>query len=361
LRRACDVIQDWSEFGRQVVKRLIESRTETFSPAERQSIERATAPDVVYAELSSSLHEHWKARANTASGVANGRRSSRKRMRVLSIFVRHGTAKYPGAEEELAELFSRQLPGIDRDVVVVDTALKPGGGDSSRAGVIGGDNSVREFSGFDTGLAHVGDALHDYDLVNLTTSAFRELYRDYLERFRPSVLSAIVGRSVCLGHIDCYNEPIQLIGSTSQHWIRTSCMFLSPALLGSLGSVVSSGDRDRWFSGDPSKPFRADAPLSSSYQTLIIDWLLGKDIGQGVTWHSRISLDHRSLPEFEQKALSILNEHLLSVRVAAAGGYTIDVTWLSAMLDRGHTPVEWNTPWWQQLANRDRDAIRARP
>lgn len=282
-------------------------------------------------------------------------------MKVLSIFVRHGTARYEGAEAELTELFRRQLPGIDRDVVIVDTALKASEGGSSPGSVIAGDNSVREFSGFDAGLAHVGDKLKDYDLVNLTTSAFRELYRGYLERFRPAVLYAIAGRPVCLGHIDCYNEPIQIIGSESQHWIRTSCMFLPPMLLRSLGTVVSTDDRKRWFSGDPSKPFRADAPLSSAYQNLIIDWLIGKDIGQGVSWHSRIRLDDHHLPEFEQKALSILNEHLLSLRVQAAGGYTIDVTWLSATLGRSHAPVEWNTPWWQQLANRDRDAIRARP
>ncbi len=30
LRGVCDVVQDWSEFGRQVVRRLIESRTEAF-------------------------------------------------------------------------------------------------------------------------------------------------------------------------------------------------------------------------------------------------------------------------------------------------------------------------------------------
>ena len=79
---------------------------------------------------------------------------------------------------------------------------------------------------------------------------------------------------------------------------------------------MSTNDRERWFSGDPSQPFRSDAPLSPTYQRLIIDWLIGKDIGQGVTWHSRVRLDDRNLPEFEQKALSILNEHLFSLRLS---------------------------------------------
>jgi hypothetical protein len=283
-------------------------------------------------------------------------------VRVLSIFVRHGTARYAGAEAALADLFQRQLPDVDRDVVIVDTSLTPGDVTSTRQGtVIGGDNSAREFSGFDAGLAHVGDNLRQYDLVNLATSAFRELYQGYLERFRPAVLAAAAVRPVYLGHIDCYNEPIQIMGSTSQHWIRTSCVFLPPALVSNLGTLVSTSERERWFSGDPAMPFRADAPLSPTYQALIIDWLTGKDIGQGVTWHSRLSLDDRKLAEFEQKALSILNEHLLSLRVCAAGGQTIDVTWISGVLARGCPPdVAWDTLWWQQLGQRDRDAIQVR-
>src|SRR5436190_10490217 len=123
-------------------------------------------------------------------------------MRVLTIFVRNGTDKYAGAEEQLADLFQTQLPGIERDTVVVDTALpKCVHEGQSRRVIIGGDNSSWEFSGFDAGLAHVGDEIWDYDLVNLTTSAFRQLYAGYLERFRPELLASAVGRPVCLGHV----------------------------------------------------------------------------------------------------------------------------------------------------------------
>ena len=74
-----------------------------------------------------------------------------------------------------------------------------------------------------------------------------------------------------------------------------------------------------------------------------------------MTWHSRISLDEASLHLFEQKAMAILNEHLLGVRLRAAGCRTIDVTWLSGLLARRRTRViDWDTPWWRQLADRDR-------
>jgi hypothetical protein len=280
-------------------------------------------------------------------------------MRVLTIFVRTGTTKYATAEAELAELFCAQLPAVERTTLVVDTALPPC--EAERAPhrvVIGGDNSVREFSAFDSGVATVGEDIWSYDLVNVTTAAFRQLYWDYLERFRPEVLSAVAGRSVCLGHIDCYNHPIEVRGCVSQHWIRTACIFLPPTELKILGSFVSTRDREEWFSGNPAAPFRADAPLSDSYKHLITDWLVGNDIGQGVKWHTQITLDEANLPEFERKAMAILNEHLFGLRLRAAGCRTIDVTWLSGQLARQRPEdVDWNTPWWRQLATRDRHAL----
>jgi len=280
-------------------------------------------------------------------------------MRVLTIFVRHGTTKYAMAEAELSELFRTQLSDVDRTTVVVDTALPSW--ESERAPnrlVIGGDNSASEFSAFDSGVASVGDDIWGYDLINIATSAFRQLYWDYLERFRPEVLSAIVGRPACLGHIDCYNHPIEVRGCVSQHWMRTACIFLPPTALKILGSFISTRDREEWFSGDPEAPFRADAPLSDAYKRFITDWLVGNDIGQGVTWHTRITLNEAGLPEFERKAMAILNEHLLGLRLRAAGCRTIDVTWLSGQL-AGRRPdaVDWNTPWWRQLASRDRHAL----
>ena len=282
-------------------------------------------------------------------------------MRVLTIFVRTGTVKYATAEQELFDLFRDQLPSVRRDVVVVDTALPLGFAEEEQGRLImGGDNSAREFSAFDSGLARVGERIWDYDLVNLTTAAFRQMYWDYLERFQPATLDAVAGRPACVGHIDCYNDPIQVAGCTSQHWVRTSCIFLPPLELKILGSLVSIRDPTLWFSGDSSNPFRSDAPISPGYRRLIIDWLTGQDIGQGVRWHSGMALDPTTLPEFERKARAILNEHLFGLRLRAAGCATIDVTWLSGQLARGSVNVDWSTPWWQQLAERDRHQLRVR-
>jgi hypothetical protein len=121
-----------------------------------------------------------------------------------------------------------------------------------------------------------------------------------------------------------------------------------------LGSIGAMGAR----CGGPSAPFRPDAPLSARYQRYILEWLTGRDIGQGATWHSAFGLSDESVPAFERKALSIMNEQLLGIRLRAQSCSLIDVTWLSTILELGRTPpVWWQTPWPEQLAGRDRDRI----
>jgi hypothetical protein len=224
--------------------------------------------------------------------------------------------------------------------------------------VIGGDNSVFEFSGFDKALAFAGSAIHYYDLIHFATSAFDTLYVAYLERFTPVVLGALLGRRVCCGHIDCYNQPVEALGFRMQHWVRSCFFFLPPAEAMSLRGFVSLSDSSQLLSGHPEEPFLAEAPLDATYRRYITDWLTGRDIGQGVQWHSSFGLSRATLPTFSRKALCIVNEQVLSARLEAHGCRLVDVTWLSAMLrHRDSAAVPWGTPWRDQLAGRDRDAL----
>jgi hypothetical protein len=280
-------------------------------------------------------------------------------LRLLTILARFGTDGYPHAEQQIAEIFERRMPGIDRNVVIVDNAL-PKGFEERHPGrvVIGGDNSAREFSGFDRAVELIGSDIWRYDLVHFATSAFNTLHVDYLERFDAALFAAAAGRPVCLGHIDCYNQAVEVLGFRTQHWIRTCFFLLPPSEVKILGSFVTTRDSRRFFSASPRSPFREDAPLDQTYRQYIIDWLTGVDIGQGVEWHSRLTLTPETLPAFEHKALSILNEHLLAVRLRAMGCRLIDVTWLATVLAPNRTGcVQWDTTWQQQLANRDRGAL----
>jgi hypothetical protein len=291
-------------------------------------------------------------------------RTVRRVPRVLTILARFGTAQYANAEGEIAELFGRQMPAIDRDVLVVDNARPRHAVDDRDDGttLIGGDNSAREFSAFDRAIEFLGSRIWSYDLVHFATSAFNQLYVAYLHRFDTRLLEALTGRAVCVGHVDCYNEPIDVLTYRSQHWIRSCFFFMPPAEVRALGSFVSVTEPARFFSGDPDDPFRADAPISERYREYITHWLTGGDIGQGVEWHSRFALTPGTLPEFEQKTRAILNEQLLGIRLRAMGCRVVDVTWLSSMLrHRAPRDIAWSTSWREQIANRDRDVVAPAP
>jgi hypothetical protein len=286
-----------------------------------------------------------------------GQAADRSPMKVLSILARHGTIAYPDAARDMDAIFARQLPALEHDTVIVDNDLPSGYDQVTGDGrVVAGDNRAWEFSAFDRALEIVGDRVWSYDFVHLATAAFNTLYVEYLNRFSTSLLEAARDWPVCIGHIDCYNEPVWLMGYRSQHWIRTCFFFVRPSELVTLGSLASLKGSSGFFTGRAEEPFVETAPLSARYREYVTDWLTGGDIGQGVRWHTRLELTSESLSRFQEKARAIFNEHLLAVRLRALGCALVDVTWLSSVLSRGDR-VDWRTDWRRQLAGRDRDRV----
>ncbi len=282
-------------------------------------------------------------------------------MRILMLMVRHGTEKYVEALPKLDEIYGNRMPGAFRRTVVVDNSLPQGHVEPGRGGitVVGGDNSAWEFSAWDEGIRFAGAELDGYDLVHIVTSAFDTLYTGYLERFDDALLAEVARLRIACGHIDYYDEPVSFLTDISQHWIRSSFLFLAPAELRRLGSLVSVGSAQRAaiFSGNPAKPFRADAPMSENYKRYITDWLLGAGTGQGVEWHSRFELTSETLDFFEQKAIAIFNEQMLSVRLRAQGCVLADTLWAATTLTRDGRLPNLTPPWRVQLARRDRNAV----
>ena len=242
------------------------------------------------------------------SSLRNGLLSVRapvtpERPRILSILARYGAAQSAGAEETIATLFERQMPHVDRTTIIVDNALpRDLIKDDVHSMLLGGDNRAREFSAFDRAVEFAGSRIWSYDLVHFATSAFNTLYIAYLDRFDTDLLRTVAGEPVCLGHIDCYNEPVEVASFIAQHWVRSCFFFLAPADVMALGSFVSLPPDWPLFSGDCASPFRADAPLSAGYRRYITDWLTGHGLGQGVEWHSRFTLSREMLPGWHPEA-----------------------------------------------------------
>jgi len=277
-------------------------------------------------------------------------------MRILTLMVRHGTEKYVEALPKLDEIYGSRMPGALRRTVVIDNALPQGHVEPGRGGitVVGGDNSAWEFSAWGEGIRFVGAELDGYDLVHIVTSAFDTLYTGYLERFDDALLAEVARLRIACGHVDYYGEPVSFLTDVSRHWIRSSFLFLAPAELRRLGSLVSVGPAQRAaiFSGDPAAPFRVDAPMSDNYKRYITDWLLGAGTGQGTEWHSRFELTSETLDFFEQKTLAIFNEQMLSIRLRAQGCMLADTLWAATTLGRDGRLPNLTPPWRVQLAER---------
>ncbi len=284
--------------------------------------------------------------------------------RVVTLLARHGTAKYRDAVPDIRALFAQQMPEFGHETVVIDNALDRDHVEQFGPGVtlIGGDNAAWEFSAWDCGIAHLGPRFDEYDWVHLATSAFRQLYTRYIDRFDADMLGLLAGRAAAVGHIDYFNEPVAFAGRSLQSWLRSSFVLLPPTELRLLGSLNSVTDRSRLFSGDPAAPFRAAAPLSAAYQGNILGWLTGEGTGQGTEWHSRFALSEQTLRFFEDKTVAVLNEQMLTSRLRVQGCNIVDATWLATRAGQSFPavrPLGVIPDWRVQVTSRDVDAAGA--
>lgn len=285
-------------------------------------------------------------------------------MRVLTLLARHGTSQYTDAIDRLDEWFGEHLPDVQRDLIIADNTLHEGYSQNVNPGcaLIGSSNENWEYSAWDAAVAYVGNRLEDYDLVHLATSAFRALGTRHLDAFDGRILAQVLGRRVVLGHIDHYPAAVSVCGESSQAWLRSSWMFLQPPEIRSLGSLVSVTDRRLLFSGDARAPFRPDAALSPNYQRYLLGWITGDGTGMETRWHSRFELTDDSLARFEAKALAILNEHLLTIRLRAQGCRMVDTTWLTAHCAAfASEAVLDNIPSWLWQVNAREAVLQQRP
>jgi len=270
-------------------------------------------------------------------------------MKILTLFSRFGTDTYADADLRLRRDLRRQLPGVTRDFVIIDTALPETHEEKRADGVylLGASNDDWEFGAWKHALRRLKNDIFFYDYIHLVTSALYHGYIDFHDFLSETMLRHFSGRAAALGHIEVYNNPVVFRSVRFQAWIRSSYIFVPPAEINMLGDMVSVSDTHVFFSDDPKNPFLQDAPLSEQYKKYITDWLTGEGVGQGIAWHSRFSLSAETFPLFKKKAMAIFNEMSLSNRLAAQGCAMVDMTWAHRRLDGGAIPS-----WYDQIINR---------
>ncbi len=302
------IIHSWEELTQSVVDLLN-------YPEKRQNLEKAAqefakstlSDKVIYRQVADCFDTFCKRKLN-----------------VLCLFLRYGINDHPQGLPDLQNWYDKKMSGTNVTTWIIDNKLEgEGGGIDLVTGfrLLSGNNEQREFSAFQKVLSQHREEIEAYDVVHFVTSAFNTLFTEYLDYFFVDQLEWVAHRPICLGHIDSYDEPIQIAGETSQSWIRTCFFFMSPETAYSIPNIVSFQEEEQFF--DASGEFLNESSLSENYRQYIAEWLTGKTI-QGVSWHSKIP-DTRS---FKGKTLAILNEHMLGIRLRKAGISLVDYFWL---------------------------------
>lgn len=269
-------------------------------------------------------------------------------MKILTLFSRFGTDSYRNADVRLQRELEKQLPDVERDFIIIDTAL-PETHMEVRNGeiLLGSSNDDWEFGAWSRALRYLGSDIFFYDYIHIVTSACHNGYIDFHSFLSEDMLYRFSGRATALGHIEVYNNPVIFKNIRFQAWLRSSYIFLPPAEISMLKDLVSVKDVHEFFSDDYQDPFLKDAPLCEQYKEYITAWLTGEGTGQGTIWHSRFGLSPDSFLLFKKKAMAIFNEMSLSNRLTAQGCAMVDMTWAHRHQDCSSIPS-----WYKQIINR---------
>ncbi len=216
------------------------------------------------------------------------------------------------------------LPAVDPTFIVIDNKRE---GDwvhqvSGNLVHIGGENRAFEFSAFDKGLAYLRQAGQPADVFVFATDALLAYGSDFLDLIDGNVIDVVTGLNACVGWMDSFGQECEIGNCTYGAWIRTSLVFVPPALLPSLEPFAANLDDLRLFDDATGTPFGNQARISSNLQQLLLGWLTtnqGSGTQLGETWHSRFALNPETTAFFRAKVSAILREHLLSGKLQSAG------------------------------------------
>jgi hypothetical protein len=249
---------------------------------------------------------------------------------LFAVLVTFGPAHRADALDAVRRVAAR-LQGELRGVVV-DNALDGNLEIELDAAftVVSGDNTQREFSGWDRGLAWLDAAFAGSpdDLLLLGNDTLHRSYgRAWLDGFVPARLASAVGQGGLLGWVDAYPGEFALFGRALQRWIRTNLVAGSRAVIDRLRPFALPFSDDETFTSDLAQFFRAPSPLSDNYRRWLRTWLFGEPAGAdfGDRWHSAAPLTSANAAAFRAKVRSILCEHHLGARARELDIPLVDV------------------------------------
>ena len=249
---------------------------------------------------------------------------------IYLALVEFGQQREQAALDLLVSTLGRACTGAVVRTVVVDNALDGDGEREIADGFhrVNGDNTLREFSGWDRGIAWLErryPPAPESIVVLANDTVVRADKRDRV-RGLPADRAAAASRGALVGWIDEYPRPFELFGLTLRQWIDTSLVLAERRTLGALLPLAQPLN-DRVFADDWRAIFREPSPLSDNYRAYLKTYFFGDrtdgEFQHG--WYAQEPLTEHNFEAFKMKLRCVFCEHLLSARARARAIPLVDI------------------------------------
>jgi len=186
---------------------------------------------------------------------------------------------------------------------------------------VGGNNTYREFSGWQQGIDATNFMNQSFDLALLVNDMFLKPGESFLRDYADiSLLRRSLNENKIIGRIDSVGQHYTAYGYDVSKWVCTNCLLAPMPAITKLQDMVSVKENlidflPETFPGPQENPilfFENNAPLNDTYRAWLVEWLTER-------WHSKFQINAGTWDLFRTKVRNILNESLLTARFAEIG------------------------------------------
>lgn len=262
---------------------------------------------------------------------------------VYLVLLEFGQEHEEAALDLLFSTLRRILPGASLRGAVVDNAITG----ASELAIdrdlhrIGGDNTLREFSGWDRGLAWLEQryAPGPNSIVVLANDTVVRPDKHARVRDIPIDRVAEASRGALVGYVEAYPRPVELFGLSLRQWVDTSLVIAAQSTFAALRPFARPFPDDQLFADDWRVVFQEPSPLSDNYRAYLKTWLFGEPMDGEFEhrWHANEPLTESNFEASKTKLRCLFCEHLLSAHARARGIPLVDIRPRALAID--YTPT----------------------
>ncbi len=238
---------------------------------------------------------------------------------------------YPQYARNAVEVFAAFLKSLSPDygIVIVTNGNVPLADRPDVVAVIDGENSLREFSGWNSGLDYFkkniqGDSSELLVFANdtfchhnrfgvFTRAAFRKTFKAIMNR--PAV-AAMAGEEFFLG------KPYALDGLASKSWICTYLFAWNRSAMAGMGPLTPQAPIESFYARNERGELVFSERVSENLSRHIASWLTGST---PTSWKGVGATGASGLEKLQGKANSILCEKYLSAAAVSRGVQLVNV------------------------------------